>query len=66
VGESYVRPPVVAREAPPAWRALWRFRLTALALLVLLLIVGFVAFQHLSGATSQDPGLSSLRALTPR
>jgi hypothetical protein len=61
VGEQYVRPPLVAREAPARWVAVWRFRATALALLVLLLIVGYTVFQHLSGATAQDPGLSSLR-----
>jgi hypothetical protein len=66
MGEQYVRPPLIAREAPPAWRALWRYRVTALALLVLLLVVGSVAFEHLSGATSQDPGLSSLGRLSSR
>jgi hypothetical protein len=63
VGEHYVRPPLVGREAPPPWLAIWRFRVTALALLVLIVIAGYVVFQHLSGATAQDPGLSSLRAV---
>jgi hypothetical protein len=63
VGEHYVRPPLVGREAPPPWLAIWRFRVTALALLVLIVIAGYVVFQHLSGATGQDPGLSSLRAV---
>ena len=63
MGEQYVRPPLVAREATPRWLVVWRFRTTALALLVLLLIVGYMAFQHLSGAADQDPGLSSLRVL---
>jgi hypothetical protein len=62
MGESYVRPPLVAREAPPPWLAIWRFRVTALALLVLVVIVGYYAFEHLSGATAQDPGLSSAPA----
>jgi hypothetical protein len=62
MGEPYVRPPLVAREAPPRWLAIWRFRVTALALLVLVVIVGYIVFQHLSGATDQDPGLSSLPA----
>ncbi|GAC1440154.1 MAG: hypothetical protein NVSMB55_03770 [Mycobacteriales bacterium] len=61
MGERYVRPPLVAREAPAAWIALWRFRVTALALLVLLVVLGYEAFQQFSGATAQDPGLSSLR-----
>ena len=58
--EDYVRPPLVGREAPAAWIAVWRFRVTALALLLLLVVLGYEAFQHLSGATAQDPGLSSL------
>jgi hypothetical protein len=62
MGESYVRPPLLAREAPPRWLAVWRFRVTALALLVLVVIVGYYAFEHLSGATAQDPGLSSAPA----
>jgi hypothetical protein len=62
MGEAYVRPPLVAREAPSPWLAVWRFRVTALALLVLVVIVGYYAFEHLSGATAQDPGLSSAPA----
>ena len=62
MGESYIRPPLVPREAPPAWHAVWRFRVTSLALLVLLVLAGYVLFQHLSGATSQNPGLSSAPA----
>jgi len=62
MGEQYVRPPLVGREATPRWLVLWRFRVTALALLVLVVILGYIAFQHLSGATAQDPGLSSLPA----
>ena len=63
MGESYVRPPLIAREPAPRWHAVWRFRVTALALLVLAVIAGYIVFQHLSGATAQDPGLNSLRAL---
>jgi hypothetical protein len=63
VGEQYVRPPLIAREATPRWLVIWRFRFTAIVLLVLLLIAGYIAFQHLSGAADQDPGLSSLGAL---
>jgi cytochrome bd-type quinol oxidase subunit 1 len=65
MGEHYVRPPLVAREAPPVWQAVWRFRVTALALLAVLLLLGYSAFQHLSGATDQDPGLSSAPGVMP-
>ncbi|GAC1612016.1 MAG: hypothetical protein NVS3B26_30720 [Mycobacteriales bacterium] len=60
--EQYVHPPLVPREPTPLWVAVWRFRITALALLILLLIGAYVGFEHFSGAASQDPGLSSLPA----
>lgn len=64
MGERYVRPPLVPREAPAAWLAVWRFRLTVLLLLAVLLLLVYTGFRHFSGAVSQNPGLSSLRALT--
>ena len=57
--EQWVRPPVVAREPAPAWRATWRFRLIALLLLALLVAGGIQLFRVLSGATAQDPGLEA-------
>ena len=60
MGEQYVRPPLVPREAPPAWHAVWRFRLAALLLLALAVLIGYRVFQEFSGATDQDPGLSSM------
>ena len=62
MGETWVRPPVVAREAPPPWRARWRFRLLALLLLALLVAAGFQLFRVLSGATAQDPGINAAPA----
>lgn len=59
VREHWVRPPVVAREAPPAWRARWRFRLVALLLLGVLVAAGVQGFRMLSGATAQDPGIGA-------
>lgn len=61
--ERWVRPPVVAREPPPAWRAAWRFRLLALLLLALLVAAGVQAFRVLSGATAQDPGVDATAQL---
>jgi hypothetical protein len=49
----------VAREAPPPWRARWRFRLVALLVLAVVVAAGFQAFRMLSGATAQDPGIGS-------
>ena len=63
MAESYVRPPLLAREAPPAWRAAWRFRLGALLVLGLLVLLAVVAFRQLTGATAQDPGIDALNRL---
>lgn len=57
MGEQYVRPPLVAREPTPAWVLRWRFRLIALVLLVVTLLVSYQVFRRLSGATDQDPGV---------
>ena len=61
-----MRPPVVAREAPPAWRARWRFRVIALLLLALVVAAGVQAFRVLSGATAQDPGIGAAAELLRR
>jgi len=60
VREQYVRPPLVPREAPAAWRAVWAFRLTALVLLALAALVLVLVYRSLSGATSEDPGVGAL------
>ena len=58
--ERWVRPPVVAREAPPAWIALWRFRLVALLVLALLVLAAVLVFRQVTGANAQDPGIDAL------
>ncbi len=67
MGESYVRPPLVPREATPAWLVTWRFRLVALVLMAVVVLLGFRVYQYFSGATDQDPGIGaaeiSLRSL---
>ena len=62
-GERWVHPPVVAREAPPAWIAVWRFRLVALVILALLVLVAVLLFRQLTGANAQDPGIDAARPL---
>lgn len=59
MAEHYVRPPLVPREAPAAWRAVWPFRLVALVAVVLLGLLVFLLYQQLSGTTAQDPGLGA-------
>lgn len=64
MNERWVSPPLVAREAPPAWIAVCRFRLLALLLLGLLVLVGVLAFRQVTGANAQDPGIGALPVAT--
>ena len=64
--DSYVRPPLVAREATPPWVALWRFRLVILLVLGALVLIGFLAFRQLSGANAQDPGVGAAGPVSVR
>jgi hypothetical protein len=64
--EPYVRPPLVPREPAPGWIAVWRFRLVAVVLLVVLVLIGYRAFRKFSGATDQDPGVNSMRTTAAR
>ena len=57
--EHYVRPPLVARELPPRWLAVWRFRLLALAVLAVLVLLALLLYRQVSGANDQDPGLEA-------
>ena len=61
--ERWVHPPVVAREPAPAWIALWRFRLVALVVLVVLVLIGVALFRQFTGANAQDPGIEALALL---
>ena len=64
--ERWVSPPVIAREAPPAWIAIWRFRLLALVLLAALVVLAVVVFRQVTGANAQDPGIDAIGALLLR
>lgn len=60
MGESYLRPPLTAREPRPRWIAVWRFRLVALLLLAVLAVaVAAVVLQFVN--TEQNPGLGAAR-----
>ena len=61
VAERYVRPVLLAREAPPAWLGVWRFRLVAFVAISLLVLVAILLFRQFTGATEQDPGLEAGR-----
>ena len=62
--ERWVSPPLVAREAPPAWIAVWRFRLIALLLLGLLVLTAVLVVRQFTGANAQDPGIGALPVAT--
>jgi hypothetical protein len=56
MGESYVRPPLIAREAPSDAFARWRFRIMAIiVLLTLAALVGYGMIKAL-GIGNEDPG----------
>lgn len=57
MAERYTRPPLVPREAAPAWRATWRFRAVALVLLAVVAFAAVRLVQGFSAATGQDPGV---------
>ncbi|MCW2606288.1 MAG: hypothetical protein JWO60_981 [Frankiales bacterium] len=64
--EHYVRPPLVPREAPAAWRAVWPFRVVVLLLLALLTVGFAYAYSALNDTAAQDPGLdASAPAVVP-
>lgn len=60
-GDSYTRPPLVAREAPPRWVAVWRFRLAALLLLVVVALIAISLIKLLAPSTAgyQNPGIGA-------
>jgi hypothetical protein len=63
--EQYVRPALVARELPSGAAAVWRFRLGALIVLVLLVGAVVYAFVTAGGVGAEDPGLGGgLPAIT--
>ena len=61
--EPYIHPPLLAREPLPRWVAVWRFRIVA-GVLLLVLAAGLVTvLQRVSGAgTEQSPTFHPLRA----
>lgn len=57
--ERWTHPPLLGLEAPPAGRAVWRFRVAVGLLLLVLLALVLLAYRQLSGATGEDPGVSA-------
>ena len=63
--ERWVSPPLVPREAPSRWRSALPFRLAALVLAVLAVLLLVLAYRVLSGATAQDPGVGAAGSVAP-
>jgi len=64
--ETWVHPPVVAAEAPSTRAAAWRYRLASAVLLLLVAaIVGwlFLKFSNVTGG--EDPGIGLSRPHSP-
>ena len=60
MAERWVSPPLVPREPPRAWVAVWRFRLLALLVLGLVVLATVLLYRQLTGANAQDPGIGAL------
>jgi hypothetical protein len=58
VPERYVRPPLIAREAPSQRLAVWRFRVLALMLLTVLVVALVMVLINLLGIGNEDPGFT--------
>ena len=56
MAERWVRPPLLAREAPSPSAARWRFRVVSAVLLLLFAVLAAAMLIKLSGASSEDPG----------
>jgi hypothetical protein len=52
--DRYVRPPLVAKEPPSRWAVVWRFRVVALIVLVVLALTVLYIARHLIN-TEQNP-----------
>jgi hypothetical protein len=62
--ESYVRPPLLAREPRPRWQQVWPFRAAVLIALALLVWLAIELWQYVTtDQTQQDPDLGSVGAL---
>lgn len=53
--ESYVRPVTGAHEPAPEWHAVWRFRVVAIVLLVVVGVTAAWGFNQLLHLGDQDP-----------
>lgn len=65
MAEGYVRPPIVAREPGSRRAAVWRVRLVALGLLVVLGVALFLLLRSHGAGENQNPGIGgAARVLT--
>jgi len=62
--DDYVRPPLVGREPTPRWHGVWRFRLAALVIVLLLAWVVLIVTRHFVN-TEQNPGFGTAPAPIP-
>lgn len=59
VAERYVRPPLIAREAPSHRLAVWRYRLISFVLLLLIVAALVYTLIKALGIGQEDPGFGS-------
>jgi hypothetical protein len=63
MGEGYVRPPLVGAEPGSRRAAVWRFRLVALLVVILLAALVVWVIQAVRPSDPQNPGIGGPRAL---
>lgn len=56
MAERYVRPPLIASEAPSTRLAVWRYRLVAILLLAGLVVAVVLLLIKVLGIGNEDPG----------
>ena len=62
--EDYVRPPLIAREAPSRTFAVWRYRVIALLLLLAIGAAAAWALFQVLGVGNADPGFGGLAPIS--
>jgi len=63
MAETYIRPPIVASEAPSQRAAVWRFRAYLLIAAVLFVVGVFLIFKAITGNANDNPGVGTNQML---
>jgi len=62
MADYYIRPPIVAREAPSRQAAIWRFRLYVVVAVAVFVVAMFLIFKAITGNANDNPGIGQTLA----